>query len=349
MRTLNVLSVAYPFAPVTPDTAGGAEQVLARIDAALTRAGHHSLVIAREGSKIAGQLIATPVGDGVIDPAQRERGWAAHRAAITHALESYSIDVVHLHGCDFDHYLPPPGKPALITVHLPRSFYSEGAFPVKRPGTWMHCVSMTQQREWPESRALGGMFFPVIENGVPDCLFSIQTRQREFCAALGRICPEKGFHLALDAAKAVQKPLLLAGETFQYPEHLRYFECEIAPRLDGERRWIGRVGIRRKSRLLCAAQCLLAPSLAAETSSLVAMEALMCGTPVVAFSNGALPEIVEDGVTGFLVRDVREMAEAIPATRGLNRAECRRIALERFSFERTAARYLDMYNWLARV
>jgi len=172
------------------------------------------------------------------------------------------------------------------------------------------------------------------------------VQRRGFCAVLGRVCPEKGFHIAVDAATQAGMPLLIAGETFPYAEHVRYFEQEIIPRLDRERRWIGRAGPRRKARLLSSAQCLLIPSLIAETSSLVAMEALMCGTPVVAFRAGALPEIIEHGVTGYIVDEVSALAEAIGATRDLDRAQCRAVARERFSLQRSMAKYLALYERL---
>jgi glycosyltransferase involved in cell wall biosynthesis len=126
-----------------------------------------------------------------------------------------------------------------------------------------------------------------------------------------------------------------------------FFQREIVPRLDGSRRFIGPVGFARKRRLLTAARCLLIPSLAPETSSLVAMEALACGTPIIAFPSGALPEIVEHGRTGFLVRDEQEMAEAIGAAGTLEPENCRMAARERFSIGRTIERYLELYRQLA--
>ncbi|HVW84348.1 MAG TPA: glycosyltransferase [Bryobacteraceae bacterium] len=341
MRQLCVLNVAFPFAPVRPDTAGGAEQVLARIDEALVAAGHRSVVVAQEGSAVSGDLLTTPAFEGTIDDATREYAWTRQRIAIAQALAQYPVDVVHLHGCDFERYLPPPGPRVVAALHLPPSWYAKEIFHLSRPRTWLHCVSASQRKACPPSPLL----LPEIENGAPD-FFASYVKPRSFCAALGRICPEKGFHLALDAAKMAGASMLLGGETFGYPEHQACFERQIAPRLDKRRRWIGRVGPRRKSRLLSAAQCLLVPSLAPETSSLVAMEALLCGTPVVAFPSGALAGIVEEGVTGYLVRDVAAMARAIPLTRRLSRTTCRRIARERFSLDRSTGQYLAMYRRL---
>src|SRR5262249_25501474 len=142
----------------------------------------------------------------------------------------------------------------------------------------------------------------------PVACLATRVSRRNFVLSLGRICPEKGYHLALEAAIAARLPMILAGEIFRYEAHERYYAQEIAPRLNGVRKFIGPVGLARKRRLLSAARCLLVPSLVPETSSLVAMEALACGTPVIAFPSGALAEIVEHGRTGFLVKNETEMA-----------------------------------------
>jgi glycosyltransferase involved in cell wall biosynthesis len=186
-----------------------------------------------------------------------------------------------------------------------------------------------------------------IENGVPVDALAARHAKRRFALVLGRICPEKGIHLAIEAAKRADMPLLIAGEVFPYDAHRRYFTEEIAPRLDGERRFIGPVGFVRKRRLLTAARCLLVPSLAEETSSLVAREAAACGTPVIAFPNGALGETVEHGRTGWLVPDASAMAAAIEAAGAIDPNLCRSVARERFSLESMVAAYMDVYERLA--
>jgi glycosyltransferase involved in cell wall biosynthesis len=342
---LTVLNVAFPLAQVRPDVAGGAEQVLRSLDAALVAAGHRSIVLAAEGSHVLGELWKIPATGGrLIDEDLRCALQEAQRRMIRKILQSRTVDVVHMHGIDFPTYLPDPGVPVLATLHLPLGWYAKNIFHLPRPKTYLHCVSRTQERSVPPGVSL----LPSIENGVPIDAVSAQFRKRAFAIALGRICPEKGFHLALNAAKRAGIALLLAGELFRYPTHERYFAEEIVPRLDNQRRFIGVIGLRGKHRLLAAARCLLVPSLAAETSSLVAMEALAAGTPVVAFRSGALPEIIEHGKTGFLVCDEFEMGEAILAARDLDPQVCRDTARQRFSLSRMTAAYLAVYAQLAK-
>jgi glycosyltransferase involved in cell wall biosynthesis len=190
---------------------------------------------------------------------------------------------------------------------------------------------------------------PEIPNGVPIAELQGRHAKRGFALALGRICPEKGFHLALDAAALAGVPLLIAGHVFPYPDHQRYFAETIEPRLGPHAHFLGNLDFARKRRFLTAAQCLLMPSLIAETSSLVAMEAIACGTPVIAFPAGALPDIVEPGVTGFLVRDTSEMADAIRAADSIDRERCREIARQRFTLERMVEGYFRYYRDLART
>ena len=341
--SLTVLSVAYPLAPVSADAAGGAEQVLSALDRGLVAAGHRSIVIAQAGSRTAGELVEVEPAPGSLDDAAVASARARHRAAIASVLARRPVELVHLHGIDFHTYLPAPGVPVLATLHLPPSWYPNAIWTLSRPDTFFNCVSEAQACACPTSPHL----IEPIPNGVDVEGLQARHAKRDFALFIGRICPEKGVHLAIEAAKRAGVALLIAGEVFPYPEHRRYFDEEVRPRLDCRRRYIGPVGFARKRRLLTAARCVLIPSLAPETSSLVAREAAACGTPAVAFPNGALADAVEHGGTGFLVEDVSAMADAIHGCRSVDPALCRGVARSRFGQAEMVARYLELYGRLA--
>lgn len=340
---LTVLNVAYPFAPLGDDASGGAEQVLSRIDEALVTAGHRSLVLACSGSQCSGTLLAMSPIRGLVGERQKAEAFARYREAVARVIPRFEVDVVHMHGIGFHEHLPPPGPPVLATLHLPPSWYPAEVFRPTRPSTYLCCVSASQRASCPPSAAL----LDDVPNGVRLQDFSANKPKASYVLALGRICPEKGFEAAIEAAKRARVTLLLAGRVFPYEEHERYFAERIAPALDDDRRFIGPVGLAEKRRWLARARCLLVPSLVPETSSLVAMEALASGTPVVAFRVGALAEIIEHGKTGFLVSDIDEMARAIGQTASLRPEDCRRAAESRFSADVMCARYIALYEALA--
>jgi hypothetical protein len=345
MRPVTVLSVGYPLAPVGPDAVGGSEQVLSALDHALVQSGHRSIVIACQGSQTAGTLVPIPAppADHTIQPEDHEARRLAIANRIRQVLATTEVDLVHLHGLDFYKYLPPPGVPVLATLHLPPDWYPPEALNPARPGTWLNGVSDSQHAAIPPSSRL----LPPIRNGVPTTrLGALRPKTCRYALMLSRICPEKGIHLALEAAHTANMPLLIAGEIFPYQAHQDYFSDQIRPLLDRDRRYLGPVGFARKRRLLAAARALLIPSLVAETSSLVAMEAASAGTPVIAFNTGALPETIEHGRTGFIVDTPAQMAEALTRLDAIDRDTCRATARRRFSHDRMTAEYLARYALL---
>lgn len=340
--TLSILSVAYPLAPVSPDAAGGAEQVLSSLDRALVAAGHRSIVVAEAGSRVAGTLLSIAPAKPPFDEPSRADAQARTAAAIREALARWPVDLVHLHGIDFDTYLPPPGPPVLATLHLPAAWYDLAALRPTRPLTWLHGVSAAQHDDLPRTPVI----LPPISNGVDVEAFAGGRRPGGFALVLSRICAEKGIHVAIEAARKAEVPLAIAGPVFPYEAHLRYFDGAVAPHLGRHCRYLGPVGFRAKRRLLLGARCLLVPSLAPETSSLVVREAAAAGAPVVALRTGALPESVEDGRTGFLVDDAAGMAAAIGRITDIDPDACRTAARERFSATVMAASYLRRYREL---
>jgi CelD/BcsL family acetyltransferase involved in cellulose biosynthesis/glycosyltransferase involved in cell wall biosynthesis len=338
---LTVLNVAYPFAPVRPDAVGGAEQILGSLDRALVRAGHRSIVLACAGSKPAGVLVPMPAPRS-IDASSRAAMEVVYKAAIEICARRFDVDVVHLHGVDFPAYLPECEAPILATLHLPPELYPRAIFEAPGAALTLCCVSSDQRARCPD----GARRLELVENGIELERFAPRERKGRFAAALGRICPEKGYHLALDASAAASTPFLLAGRVFEYEAHRRYFEESIRPRLGPGRRFIGAIDPARRRALLARARCVVVPSVVEETSGLVVMEAMASGTPVVARRAGALPSLVDHGRTGFVVDDVEGMAEAIVASADLDPRACFDEAEARFSAERMHAGYLALYERL---
>ncbi len=338
---LTVLSVSYPLARVSENTAGGAEQVLAILDEALVRCGHRSLVLAAAGSRCSGLLIPAQFPTGILDENAKQEARRTLKRLLNRALAHYRVDVVHVHGLDFSEYLPDCNIPVVVSLHLPLSWYETEALKSAAASyRTLVCVSKTQARSAPSDVHIDR----VIPNGINLERFSPARKKGNYALAMGRICPEKGFHSALDAAERADVELILAGNVFAYPEHQSYFDSMIRPRLGRNARFIGAVGGERKAHLLAGTRCLLAPSLVPETSSLVAMEAIASGTPVIAWRGGALPEIVSDGRTGFLVNSVEQMADAISRVESIDPGLCRAEAERRFSSERMIADYLNLYH-----
>ncbi|HVJ20808.1 MAG TPA: glycosyltransferase [Polyangiaceae bacterium] len=342
---LTVLNVAYPFAPVSREAVGGPEQVLAAIDEALVAAGHRSLVMACRGSSVAGELLAVEATNGTVDESTRRRLWDVYKTSVNELLKQRSVDVVHLHGVDAAEYLPETQTPTVLTLHLPVDSYPKTLLR-SRPGLYLTCVS-SPQRQIVEAEV---PVHATIENGVDlDRFKSAPGSPAGFALCLGRICPEKGIDVALRAARRGRMTMVLAGGVLPDPEHERYLAREIVPLLDQRRRYVGSITGGAKRRLMARARCVVITSRMAETSSLVAMEAMACGTPVLAFPVGALPNIVEHGKTGLIVKNEHELAAAFGSVRSLDRTLCRERAERRFDLRRTTSEYLALYGRLRKA
>jgi glycosyltransferase involved in cell wall biosynthesis len=185
-----------------------------------------------------------------------------------------------------------------------------------------------------------------IPNPIDVRAWPLQERKGDYLLWIGRMTPEKGPHRAIAAARAVDVPLVLAGVI--QPGQQAFFDREVAPHIDGERvRFVGEVGGSAKRSLFARARGLLMPIRWDEPFGMVMVEALACGTPVIAFPEGAVRELVIDGKTGFLVDDEREMAAAIGLLPRIAARDCRAWVSQHCDVEVVAAAYERTYRSVA--
>jgi glycosyltransferase involved in cell wall biosynthesis len=232
----------------------------------------------------------------------------------------------------------------LATLHLPRSFYRKEWFCDLPPTLFFNCVSESQARTFRDLPNLVG----VVSNGIAVERFPVSERKADYVLWLGRICEEKAPHLAVVAARRAGAALVLAGQVYPFSYHQQYFARAIKPLLErgSGLRLIGSPCFAQKLELLQNARAVLLTSTVDETSSLVALEAMACGTPVIAFRRGAFSEIVADGVTGYLVDNVDNMAHAIREANQISPQACRTWVEQHLDSRRMARAYEGLYRSL---
>jgi len=260
------------------------------------------------------------------------------------------FDLIHDMSGEFWQHSGGLPFPVLVTLHLPRSLYKHVNFSSIPDGVSFLCVSQSQKQEFENlPRMLG-----ITQNGIALDRFPkefLPVDQRQYLLWIGRICEEKGTHIALDVAFAAGQKLILAGAVYPFLYHQKYFAREVIPRLKraGSRaKYVQRPGFAEKVDLLRNARALLVTSEINETSSLVAMEAAASGTPVIALRRGALSEVVADGATGILVDDAAEMISALKKTGEIDPKQCRIHAENNYSSQQMADSYEDFYCALLR-
>jgi glycosyltransferase involved in cell wall biosynthesis len=344
-----ILYVAYPLLPVEPESAGGAEQALATVERHAADAGWQTTIAACNGSVAAGHVYTT----GLPGRGRLQSAFAHESRHCQKVLELISVraaigtgfDGVHDHSGSFFAQAHKLNVPVLATLHLPRSFYPEQAFHRVPENLFFNCVSRAQNKSFADVPNLAG----VVPNGIPLDRFPFREIKKDYLLWLGRICEEKGTHIALDAAKRAGLPIVVAGEVYPFAYHHDYFESQVRPRLQqmGEQAvFAERPSFRDKVALLQNARAVLITSTADETSSLVAMEAAACGTPDVALPRGAISEVEAPNTTGIMVDEIADLPIAMAATARIKSRTCREYAQQHFSAAQMYAEYERLYERL---
>jgi glycosyltransferase involved in cell wall biosynthesis len=352
-RSLRVLYVAYPLLTVSESSAGGAEQVLWTLEREMARSGARTTVAASAGSRVSGKLFSTGLPCTQSDDFERRD--LEHQEKILaflheHARQGRPFDLIHDHSGSFWQRaaeIPLRGGdscavPLLATLHLPRHFYPPYLFENIPANVSFNCVSESQAQTFADLEQMTA----VVTNGIALDRFELGRSARSGLLWLGRMCEEKAPHLALEIAQAAGMPITLAGQVYPFSYHRQYFAREIGPRLQRMplARYLDSPSQPARRKLLGSVQAVLLTSQVDETSSLVAMEAAASGTPVVAFRRGALPEIVQEGATGFLINDVDGAGEVLRRLAEISPENCRQHAQKNFSSTKMAQAYVALYE-----
>lgn len=335
---MRIAQLAPPWTPVPPELYGGIELVVDRLCRGLVAAGH--------------EVVLFTTGDSTCPV---ERRWTLTESEgqrigmavpeLRHVMAAYDAlddcDVVHDHTVFGPVYAERfPGRKVVTTIHGP--FNEELADLYGRIAHRVPIIAVSEAQRRPAPQI---PIARVIHHGIDADEFPFGAGDGGYVLYLGRMAADKGAHRAVRIARKAGVPILLAGK-MREPWELAYFESEVAPLLGDDARYLGEVPHHEKVSLLAGARAVLFPIRWNEPFGLVMIEALACGTPVLAFPEGAAPEVVEDGRTGFLCEDDRAMVEALDEVGRIDRADCRAAVEGYFSTSRMVAEHVELFESL---
>jgi glycosyltransferase involved in cell wall biosynthesis len=337
---VRIAIVAPPWAPIPPTLYGGIEQAVDAEARGVAAAGHEVLLFTTGDS-------TCPVPRRWLLPEAEGERMGVAVPEVRHVLAAYEavegFDVVHDHtvvGPAMASERGPGGRlpPVVTTIHGPLD--GELADVYRRIGDRVPLIAISRAQTRP---APDITIARVIHHGVSVSEFPVGDGRGDYFVFLGRLSADKGAHRAIAAAEKAGVTLVLAGKVRERAEK-EYFEQEVAPHLSDTVRFVGEVPHEEKLRLLAGARATLFPIRWNEPFGLVMIESLACGTPVLAYPEGAAPEVIVDGETGFMVDSEGEMADAIASVGEIDRGACRAAVEGYFSVDRMIREHLELFG-----
>ncbi len=305
----------------------------------LTKAGHEVTLFGAGDSDVKSELFSVfPTAlDSEEKMSERQRQLYT-RLLISKCFEQASnFDIIHSHFTllsSFDSRLV--NTPTIHSIHSPIDQEIK-PFLLEFKRLRYVSFSLAQRELMPELN-----WYANIYHGVDVDRFAFNDTPEDYLLYLGRVTEEKGVHLAIAAAKAAGLPLVIAGRS--YPQE-GYWHAKIEKNIDDKKiRYIGEQSLDDKIKWLRGAKALLFPTQYHEVFGYVMIEAMSCGTPVIAWNNGSIPEVVKDGRTGYVVNSLDEMTSAIKRIDKINRLDCRNRAEQFFSVEKMISGYAHVYK-----
>src|SRR5882724_10922111 len=339
---MKIAQVAPLYESVPPKYYGGTERVVSYLTEELIRQGHDVTLFASGDSETAARLV--PVCHRSLRLDERSMDQLAHHVLLLEQVSqrAHEFDVIHFH-IDYLHF------PVSRLLRIPHVTTLHGRLdipdlaPLYNEFRETPVVSISNSQREPVAWA---NWQATIYHGLPEDLLRFRSEAGKYLAFLGRICPEKRVDRAIEIANRTGIPLKIAAKID--PVDKRYFKRVVEPLLRdcSTAEWVGEISDRQKDEFLGSAYALLFPIDWPEPFGLVMIEAMACGTPVIAYDCGSVPEVMEDGVTGFIVRDLDEAVKGVNRICDLSRSRCREVFEKRFAAERMATDYVDVYKRL---
>lgn len=338
---MKIAQIAPLWIPIPPITYGGTEFVVSLLTEELVRRGHEVTLFATGDSKTSARLV--PIWPRSLWRAKLKTPHSVYSLLANEVLKrQVEFDIIHDH-CEF--YTAAFSKflktPVVSTIHHP--IYEEMTILFKKfPNINYVAISKNQRKSSP-----GLNFAETICNGIPLDSYPFEEKPKDYLLWLSKIMPEKGLKDAVEIAKKAGEKLLIAGVIPK--EQQDYFDYRIKPMIDGKQiQFVGAADFKKKIELFRNAKAFLFPIRRPEPFGLVVIEAMACGTPVIAYKDGSLPEIVKNNETGFLVQNQEEMIEAVKKISQIKRIDCRRRVAKKFCLEKMVNKYEALYNTLIK-
>jgi glycosyltransferase involved in cell wall biosynthesis len=337
-QQIHIAMVAPPYFNVPPAAYGGIEIVVAGLVDALVARGHKVTLIGAGNHGTRAQRFYSTCDVGPAGQLGEAMPEIIHAARVASILESLNVDVIH------DHTMAGPlmarGRltPTVVTAHGPVDGDFRELYRALSDTVQLVAISGAQRSSAPELA-----WSATVHNAIRSETFPFRREKDDYAVFLGRFHPEKAPHLAIDAARAAGLPIVLAGKCSE-PVERAYFSREIEPRIGRDVTIYGIADAAAKRRLLSRATCMVFPICWEEPFGLVVIEAMVCGTPVVALRRGSVPELIVDGQTGIIVDDPDDLPAAILQARQLEPAVCRKHVESGFTVEVMAEGYEDVYR-----
>jgi len=338
---MRIAQVAPLYESVPPKLYGGTERVVFHLTEELVRMGHAVTLLASGDSQTSARLISPCARSLRLDADCRDQ-MAYHMILLDQVFQDLDeYDIVHFH-IDYLHYplSRASNTPHVTTLHGRLDLPELAVLYRRFRDVPLVSISDSQRQPLPRVNWQGTVY-----HGLPADLYDFNARRGSYLAFIGRISPEKRVDRAIEIARRCQVPLKIAAKVD--PTDRKYYEREIEPLLDQPGvEFIGEIGEHQKSEFLGGALALLFPIDWPEPFGLVMIESMACGTPVVAWHCGSVPEVLDEGVTGFICDSMDEAVGAVGRAGRLDRARCRRQFESRFLVSRMAEDYLRIYQHL---